>query len=61
MKTIINLLGLFLLIANLTNGQTTIKGKVLDEKGKALPGANVSLKGTYDGASTNAEGNFRWF
>jgi len=60
MKTIINLIGLFFLIANIASGQTTIKGKVLDEKGKALPGANVALKGTYEGASADAEGNFQF-
>ncbi len=40
--------------------QTTLKGRVTDEKGHALPGANISLKGSYDGASTDAEGNFQF-
>ncbi|MBN4659250.1 carboxypeptidase-like regulatory domain-containing protein, partial [Escherichia coli] len=39
-------------------GQTTIKGKITDKKGEALPGANVFIKGTYDGASSDSEGNF---
>lgn len=39
-------------------GQTTLKGKVTDRQGNALPGANVFLKGTYDGATTNADGRF---
>lgn len=38
--------------------QTTIKGKVTDKKGEALPGANVFIKGSYDGAASDAEGNF---
>lgn len=40
--------------------QTSLKGKVLDEKGKGLPGANVSIQGAYDGASTDAEGSFQF-
>lgn len=38
--------------------QTLIRGKVLDAKKQAVVGANISIKGTYDGASTNAEGFF---
>jgi hypothetical protein len=61
MKTLTNLLVLlFILITVHSFGQTTLKGKVLDEKGKGLPGANVSLKGSYDGATADAEGNFQF-
>ena len=61
MKTFIHLLTLlFLFITITTFGQTTLKGKVVDEKGKGLPGANVSLKGSYDGATADAEGNFQF-
>ncbi len=38
--------------------QTTIKGKVTDNKGKVLPGASVTLKGTYDGALVDSMGNY---
>jgi hypothetical protein len=38
--------------------QTTISGKVTDEKGEAIPGANVVVRDTYDGASTAFDGNF---
>ncbi len=38
--------------------QTIIKGKVTDKKGETLPGANVQLEGTYDGASADANGSF---
>ena len=38
--------------------QTTISGKVTDTKGEAIFGANVYLKGTYDGASTDENGDF---
>ena len=61
MKTFIHLLILFLLFITITTfGQTTLKGKVVDEKGKGLLGANVSLKGSYDGATTDADGNFQF-
>jgi TonB-linked SusC/RagA family outer membrane protein len=35
-----------------------IKGQVLDEKGVALPGVNVIVKGTSNGTQTDAEGRF---
>ncbi len=38
--------------------QVTIKGKVTDNKGKALPGASVTLKNTYDGALVDSMGNY---
>ena len=43
-------------------GQETgiITGKVTDKKtGESLPGVNIILKGTYYGASTDVNGNFR--
>ncbi len=38
--------------------QTTISGKVVDQKGKPLDGANVFIEGTYDGAASGADGAF---
>ena len=38
--------------------QNIISGKVVDEKGKPIAGANVFIEGTYDGASSNETGNF---
>ena len=38
--------------------QTTISGKVTDGKNTPILGANVYLDGTYDGSSTDNEGNF---
>jgi len=38
--------------------QATISGKVTDEKGMPLSGANVYLEGTYDGNSSDSNGNF---
>jgi predicted nicotinamide N-methyase len=38
----------------------SLAGKVVDAAtGEALPGVNVILKGTYYGAATNINGNFR--
>ena len=37
-----------------------IQGKVVDAKsGEGLPGANVTVKGTYYGGSSDVEGNVR--
>ncbi len=61
MKIFPHLLVLFFIsITTNSFSQTTLKGKILDEKGKGLPGANVSLKGSYDGATADAEGNFQF-
>lgn len=52
---IVNILAIQSLFA-----QTIIRGKVLDAKKQAVVGANVSLKGTYDGASTDSLGSFKF-
>ena len=36
-----------------------VTGKVVDETGKGLPGASVSIKGTGAGITTDASGNYR--
>ncbi|MEZ7504047.1 TonB-dependent receptor domain-containing protein [Flavobacterium sp. Arc2] len=38
--------------------QTKLSGKVVDQKGKPVSGANVFIEGSYDGATTNEKGNF---
>lgn len=61
MKMLTNLLALFFILTTAYSfGQTTLKGKVVDEKGLSLPGANVSLKGSYDGATADGAGNFQF-
>ena len=61
MKIFTNLLILiFILITFHSYGQTILKGKVVDEKGKGLPGANIFVKGSYDGATADAEGEFKF-
>lgn len=50
---------LFLLLFSMTLfSQTTISGKVVDQKGKPISGANVFIEGSYDGATTNQAGDF---
>ena len=39
---------------------TIIEGRVADDRGEALGGANVFLEGTLDGASTDEKGNFKF-
>lgn len=48
----------FLLLTAFTFAQNTISGKVLDQKGKPVPGANIYLDGTYDGATSSETGEF---
>ena len=49
---------LFFLIPLITQAQSPVTGKVLDEKGKPVSGATVLLKGAKTGTKTDANGNF---
>ncbi|WP_299252381.1 TonB-dependent receptor [uncultured Lacinutrix sp.] len=40
------------------SAQTNVNGTITDVKNNPIEGANVYLDGTYDGATTNAEGQF---
>ncbi len=54
---------IYLLLTTLTaqvQAQTILVGRVADQKGHALPGANVFLRGTYDGTNTDSTGDFRF-
>lgn len=57
MKTILFLLTLFL-FTTLLAAQNTLSGKVLDQKGSPISGANIYIDGTYDGTSSNDQGEF---
>lgn len=57
MKTIFCCM-LFFMIAARAFSQTILSGKVTQEKGEALPGANIYLQGTYDGTTSDANGDF---
>lgn len=41
-------------------GQTIIKGKISDESGMSIPGANIFLQDTYDGTTSDIEGKFEF-
>ncbi|WP_461632638.1 TonB-dependent receptor [Labilibaculum euxinus] len=60
MKKSIYLTGFLLLSLFSLSAQTLISGKVLDENKQALIGANVYIKGTVEGASTDTEGFFQF-
>ena len=58
MKTITTLLFSFFLFAISSQSQTTVTGQVKDDLGEEVIGANVFIKGTYDGTSTEVDGRF---
>jgi CarboxypepD_reg-like domain/TonB-dependent Receptor Plug Domain len=58
MKTKIYLLLFFISIAS--HSQTVISGRVLDEKKQPVLAANIFIDGTYDGTSTDENGNFKF-
>lgn len=47
-----------LLFASAVFAQSTISGKTADKKGKPIVGANIYIDGTYDGATTDENGQF---
>ena len=56
MKPLCLFLVTFLAVASY--GQQTISGMVVDAKNKPIVGANVYIEGTYDGSSSDEQGNF---
>lgn len=48
----------FLLILNLGSVEQVIKGTISDKSGQPVPGANVFPEGSYEGASSDANGKF---
>lgn len=58
MKTLFTVLSLVVSLSGIA--QTRISGKVIDVKGAPVPGANVYLQDTYDGASSAADGTFEF-
>ncbi|SDY33668.1 TonB-dependent receptor [Hymenobacter psychrophilus] len=51
---------LLLTLVSLAQTTTTLRGTVRDAAGLPLPGVNVFLRGTFDGASTDSVGRFRF-
>ena len=60
MKTVMTISIILLMISGIVNAQVKPCGRVSDENGLPLPWASVSIKGTYDGASTDTAGYFRF-
>jgi outer membrane receptor protein involved in Fe transport len=56
MKTIFKIMMLF--CCAITFAQTTVKGKVIDNNGIPLPGANIIVVGTTTGTITDYDGNY---
>ncbi len=52
------LCGMLLLSMDGSSQEYKIKGRVVDSDGKRVPGVNILIKGTPDGAVANAEGYF---
>jgi hypothetical protein len=47
-----------MLTSSLLAGQTKVSGKIVDQAGEPIVGANIYIQNTYDGASSNSEGQF---
>lgn len=56
-KTFLLFLGLFYFLFSFAQDRQ-IKGRVVDESGNAIPGANVIIRGNKNGVQTDAQGNF---
>jgi|APGre2960657404_1045060.scaffolds.fasta_scaffold32321_2 vitamin B12 transporter len=56
MKRAITLLILILGLA--AKAQVKVDGNIVDAKGKPVAGASITLKDTYDGATTDSVGRF---
>jgi vitamin B12 transporter len=53
-------IAVLLLTCLAASAQTTLSGKVKDNKGRAIGGASLSLKDTYDGGTADSLGNYRF-
>jgi vitamin B12 transporter len=49
-----------ILLSTVLNAQVKISGKVTDTKSKPLVGVSITLKNTYDGATTDSAGRFQF-
>lgn len=59
-KIAFSLLLLFFSRAVSAQGQTLVSGKITDKKGAPLAGANVFIKGSFDGGTADLSGNFKF-
>ncbi|RIW18891.1 TonB-dependent receptor [Algoriphagus lacus] len=60
MKIRLTLFASFVFLQGAVFAQTVISGKVLDEKNLPLPGVNVFIKGSFDGTSSDENGEFNF-
>ncbi|MDE3248474.1 MAG: TonB-dependent receptor [Bacteroidota bacterium] len=51
---------LLILNFNVLFGQTQVAGRVRDNRGRAVPGASIAIKDSYDGATSDSSGRFRF-
>lgn len=58
MKHILFILFLVTTLNNTLTAQTLIRGIVSDHSGETIPGANIHIKGTYEGTSSGIDGRF---
>lgn len=59
MKTILLLLGLFISAETTLQAQnTTVRGKVVNDKAEAVPNISILVKGSTNGATTDENGNY---
>jgi len=58
MKKILLLQTLILLLFDALSAQVKISGTIKDNKNHPLPGVSITIKDTYDGATTDSTGNF---
>ncbi len=56
MKTFLSIVSFFFTIISFS--QTTISGKIVDEKNNPIPNANIYIDGTYDGVTSTNTGEF---
>ncbi len=47
-----------ILLSSALQAQVKVTGKVVNNKNKALPGVSISIRNSYDGATTDSLGNF---
>ena len=52
------ILVILMLLARFVSAQTGLSGTVTDAKSRPITGATISLKDTYDGATTDSSGRF---
>ena len=50
----------FLFVSLVSHSQTVITGTITDSKKQPVPGASLTIKGTYDGATADSAGRFRF-